>query len=78
MLASPDKAPTPNAGKAVPVKNELNSANAVKNPPSILMFCANCLFNIFIVMLFFSSYASTSLSSCESVKAITSSENLKT
>ena len=32
VLASPDKAPTPNAGKTVPVRNGINLANAGKNP----------------------------------------------
>ena len=73
VLASPDKAPTPNAGKTVPVRNGINAANAGKNPPSIFMLWANCVFDIFIVMPFFSSYASTSLSSCELVMAISSS-----
>ena len=81
VLANPDKAPTPKSGKTVPVRNEINPANAGKNPASIFMLWANCVFYILIVMPFFSSYASTSLSSCDLVKAITSSpyrsENLK-
>ena len=71
MLASSDKAQTPNADKKVPVRNEINPANAGKNPLSIFMLYANCVFDIFIVVPFFSSYASTSLSSCELVMAIT-------
>ena len=81
VLASPDNAPTPNAGKTVPVRNGINPANAGKNPPSIFMLYANCVFYIFIVMPYFTSYASTSLSSCELVIAITSrpcrSENVR-
>ena len=81
MLASPDKAPTPKAGKTVPVRNGINPASAGKNSPSIFMLWANRVFDILIVMPFFSSYASTSLSTCDLVKAITSSpcrsENLK-
>ena len=73
MLASPDKAPTPNAGKTVLVRNGINPVNADKNPPSIFMLWANCVFDILIVMPFFSSYALTSLSIYELVKAITSS-----
>ena len=59
--------------KTVPVRNGINPANAGKNPPSTFMLCANCVYDILIVMPFFSSYAFTSLSSCELVKAITSS-----
>ena len=73
VLASPDKAPTPDAGKTVPVRNGINPANAGKNPPWIFMLWVNCVFDNLIVMPFFSSYAPTSLSSCEMVKAITSS-----
>ena len=72
VLASPDNAPTPNASKTVPVRNGIYLANAGKNP-SIFMLYANYVFYIFIGMPFFSSNASTSLSSCELVMAITSS-----
>ena len=34
-LAKPDKAPTPKAGKTVPVRNGINPANAGKNLPCI-------------------------------------------
>ena len=34
-LAKPYKAPTPKAGKMVPVRNGINLANSGKNPPSI-------------------------------------------
>ena len=73
VLASPDKAPTPNASKTVPVRNGINPANAGKNPPSIFMLWANCVLDIFIVMPLFSSYAYTSLPSCELIMAVTSS-----
>ena len=73
MLASLDRAPTPNAGKTVPIRNGINPATAGKNRPSIFMLLANCVFDILTVMPFFSSYAFTSLSSSELVTAITSS-----
>ena len=57
----------------VPVRNGINPANAGNNPSSIFMLWANCVFDILNVMPFFSSYASTSLSTCDLVKAITSS-----
>ena len=56
VLANHDKAPTPNAGKIVPVRNGINPANAGKNPPSIFALWANCIFYILIVKPFFSSY----------------------
>ena len=73
VVASPDKAPTLKAGKTVSVRNGINPANAGKNPHSIFMLYANCVFYIFIVMSFSSSYASTSLSICDLLKATTSS-----
>ena len=72
VLASPDKAPTPNAGKTVPVRNGINPANAGKNHSNFMLWF-NCVFYILIVMPFFYSYAFSSLSSCELFKAITSS-----
>ena len=42
VLANPDKAPTPKAGKTFPVRNGINPANAGKNPPSIFALWANC------------------------------------
>ena len=44
VLANPDKAPTPNAGIRVPVRNEIISGNAGKNPLSIFMLWGNCVF----------------------------------
>ena len=41
VLASPDKAPTPNAGKTVHVRNGINTTKAGKNP-SIFMLYAKC------------------------------------
>ena len=51
----------------------MESINAGKNPHSIFALWPNCVFYILIVMPFFSSYAFSSLSTCDSVKAITSS-----
>ena len=68
-----DEAANPNAGKTVPVRNGINPTNAGKNPPSIFILWANYVFDILIIMLFFSSYASTSLSSCELLRTISSS-----
>ena len=67
VLASHDKASNPN------VRNGINPANAGKNPPYIFMLYVNCVLDIFILMPFFSSYTSTSLSSCELVMATTPS-----
>ena len=73
VLVNPDKSPTANANKTVPVRNGINAADAGKNHPSIFMLYAYCVSDIFIVMPFFSSYASTSRSSCELIMTITSS-----
>ena len=70
VLASPDKATTPNEGETVPVMNGINPANTGKSPPSIFMFEANCVF--FIIMPLFASYAFINLSSCDFVMTIMS------
>ena len=51
VLASPDEAPNPKASKTVPVRNGINPANAGKNPPSIFMLRANCVFDSFYDVL---------------------------
>ena len=57
VFTSPDKAPTPNAGETVAIMNGINPANAGKHSSSIFVLHANCVFDIFIAMPFFSSYA---------------------